>query len=262
MRCRRDWYVLRTSTSHVTSRNAGKVIEYPFDTVKVRLQLSSYQEPTSRLFLCCFAHALNFPVSESKGALQTFKQVLRNEGVSGIYRGMSSPLIGCVFETSCLFVAHGQIKVMVGADDTSRFRLDRILLASGLTGLMVSFVLTPIELIKCRMQSYPPKYHGPVDCVRRSVAAEGWRVLYKGHQATMLREFFGTACWFGTYEVFLHVSVTFIRRFALNLCCLLPASIKTHTSGLFKAGTSLSVPPLPNKHLHCLVCAPQNPRLT
>jgi hypothetical protein len=76
------------------------------------------------------------------------------------------------------------------------------------TGLFVSFVLTPIELVKCRMQvsgaSGPGGhvYRGPLDCLQQSIARDGLGVVYRGHAATMLREIPGTAAWFGAYEMF------------------------------------------------------------
>jgi hypothetical protein len=86
-----------------------------------------------------------------------------------------------------------------------------VLLAGAGTGLAVSFVLTPIELVKCRMQvqGMQPlnmqRYSSTMDCLTRSIREEGMRVLYRGHLATMLRETPGTACWFGAYESFVRV---------------------------------------------------------
>jgi hypothetical protein len=76
-------------------------------------------------------------------------------------------------------------------------------------GFVVSFVITPIELVKCRLQVQAgiPRadgrrpYSGPIDCLRRSVRREGYSVLYRGHFATLLREVPGTGSWFTTYEL-------------------------------------------------------------
>lgn len=64
----------------------GKYIEYPFDTVKVRLQ----SQPD------------NIPLRYT-GPLDCFKKSLRNDGFTGIYRGISAPLVGAAVETSTLF---------------------------------------------------------------------------------------------------------------------------------------------------------------
>ena len=64
----------------------GKYIEYPFDTVKVRLQ----SQPD------------NLPLRYT-GPLDCFKKSLQRDGFMGIYRGISAPLVGAAVETSTLF---------------------------------------------------------------------------------------------------------------------------------------------------------------
>lgn len=64
----------------------GKYIEYPFDTVKVRLQSQPATLPL-----------------RYNGPLDCFKQSLQRDGFLGIYRGISAPLVGAAVETSTLF---------------------------------------------------------------------------------------------------------------------------------------------------------------
>lgn len=65
---------------------AGKIIEYPFDTVKVRLQ----------------SQAEGLPLRYS-GPLDCFKQSIKADGFLGLYRGVSAPFVGAAVETSSLF---------------------------------------------------------------------------------------------------------------------------------------------------------------
>lgn len=64
----------------------GKYIEYPFDTVKVRLQSQPDTVPLRYI-----------------GPLDCFKKSLQRDGFLGIYRGISAPLVGAAVETSTLF---------------------------------------------------------------------------------------------------------------------------------------------------------------
>lgn len=64
----------------------GKVLEYPFDTVKVRLQTQPQTVPL-----------------RYNGPVDCFMQGLRADGMRGLYRGISSPLVGAAAENSCLF---------------------------------------------------------------------------------------------------------------------------------------------------------------
>jgi ornithine carrier protein len=68
----------------------GKYIEYPFDTVKVRLQSQPDTMPL-----------------RYTGPLDCFKQSLQRDGFTGIYRGISAPLVGAAVETSALFFSVG-----------------------------------------------------------------------------------------------------------------------------------------------------------
>jgi len=65
---------------------SGKMIEMPFDTIKVRLQ----SQPSGRPPLYT-------------GPLDCFRQSWAKDGVRGLYRGVSAPLVGAAIETSSLF---------------------------------------------------------------------------------------------------------------------------------------------------------------
>ena len=66
----------------------GKIIEYPFDTVKVRLQSQSDSSP-----------------HRYSGPLDCFQKSIRNDGALSLYRGLSAPLLGAAVENSSLFLS-------------------------------------------------------------------------------------------------------------------------------------------------------------
>ena len=75
-------------------------------------------------------------------------------------------------------------------------------IAGGLAGWTVSFIATPIEHVKARLQVQDGKnmYSGPVDCFRKIYQDHGLRGVYRGLSATFIfRSFF--ACFWGTYDV-------------------------------------------------------------
>lgn len=71
----------------------GKYIEYPFDTVKVRLQSQPDHLPL-----------------RYTGPLDCFKQSLKQDGFLGIYRGISAPLVGAAVENACLFFSVSSVR--------------------------------------------------------------------------------------------------------------------------------------------------------
>lgn len=172
-----------------TAGICGKLVEYPFDTIKVRLQLS--------------------PHFRSSSTLQAIKETYVNEGiVRGFYRGLRAPLVGACLETAVLFLSYrwalNQYKARVAplTDDVSIVVKSA---AGGFSGFMAAFVLTPVELVKCRLQvqnvgvgTQPSHLYGAV--IRSVIKNDGVFGLWKGLYSTIVREIGGTAIWFTTYE--------------------------------------------------------------
>ncbi|GAC98186.1 hypothetical protein PHSY_005775 [Pseudozyma hubeiensis SY62] len=127
----------------------SKVFEHPFDLVKVRLQTQSADRPR-----------------RYAGAFDCFKQTYLQEGVRGLYRGLSMPVIGATMENACLFFTYNQIQSAIrwvnGEERSGRsaakedaekpLSIPQLAIAAAGAGMVTSVVLTPIELIKCKMQ--------------------------------------------------------------------------------------------------------------
>ncbi|KDO19591.1 hypothetical protein SPRG_15245 [Saprolegnia parasitica CBS 223.65] len=171
---------------------AAKFVEFPFDTIKVQLQTS--------------------PEAGRVSALRQVQTLVVNEGPSALYRGLPLPLAGTVMESACLFTTMGQVKNALYGPDAHDLRPSQIGLAGGITGFFISFLLNPIELIKCRMQvstlSHKATYRNTGDCIASSIRHEGVGVFYRGFGSTLLREVPGTAAWFTTYET----TLQYLRR--------------------------------------------------
>lgn len=72
-------------------------------------------------------------------------------------------------------------------------------LTGATAGATESFVVVPFELIKIRLQDKASagKYNGMVDCVVKTVKAEGPLTLYQGLESTMWRHILWNAGYFG-----------------------------------------------------------------
>lgn len=180
----------------------GKIVEYPFDTVKVRLQSQPDHLPL-----------------RYAGPLDCFRQSIHQDGVRGLYRGVSAPLLGAAAETSCLFFSYrvAQDVIRVFRAPTSKSKADdklplsQLVAAGAMSGAVTSLILTPIELVKCRMQvpltsSMDPSLRnasiGPAVVIRDVYRREGLAGFWRGQLGTLLRETGGGAAWFGCYETF------------------------------------------------------------
>ncbi len=190
----------------------GKFVEYPFDTVKVRLQSQSHEHGAHRL----------------RGPLDAFRVAFRSpEGpLVSLYRGISAPLFGAAIETSSLFFSYRIAQdILVASSPSLRAQRDRenhgkvelpfpaLVGCGAVSGAFTSILLTPIELIKCKMQVPIPPSHlasdlgysttrplGPVQLIRTIFRTQGILGFWHGQLGTLIRETGGSAAWFGSYE--------------------------------------------------------------
>ncbi|KAG5725248.1 Amino-acid transporter arg-13 [Termitomyces sp. T112] len=120
------------------------VFEYPFDLAKVRLQAQNLS-PISGTHLPRF-----------NGPLDCLKQTWTEEGLRGLYRGLPVPIVGSMAETAALFVAYSGfqdiIRSMTSRSRSEKLTIPELGLAAAGAGFATSFVITPIELVKCKMQ--------------------------------------------------------------------------------------------------------------
>lgn len=198
----------------------GKFVEYPFDTVKVRLQSQSHGSGAPQL----------------RGPFDAFSSAFRSpEGpLVSLYRGISAPLLGAAIETSSLFFSYRIAQdIVVASTPSLRSQLDHnnskvelpfpyLLGCGAASGAFTSLLLTPIELIKCKMQMpLPPsrlasklshtttRPPGPVQLIRSVFRTHGILGFWHGQLGTLIRETGGSAAWFGSYE---GVKMLFLKR--------------------------------------------------
>ncbi|MCJ1311369.1 hypothetical protein MMC25_005040 [Agyrium rufum] len=197
----------------------GKLIEYPFDTVKVRLQ----SQPVNRV------------PPLYNGPLDCFRKSTQTGGISGLYRGVSAPLVGAAVETSSLFFSYrvaqhayqalsesfGGSEGTGNTESTAKTPLpfSGLVICGGASGAFTSLLLTPIEFVKCQMQ-IPASSAGSISAPRNPLSViasvlkyHGPLGLWHGQLGTLIRETGGSASWFGSYE---GVSLLFRERQAKN----------------------------------------------
>ncbi|KAI9511856.1 mitochondrial carrier [Russula earlei] len=189
----------------------SKVFEHPFDLTKVRLQVQVL-DVTARF----------------RGPLDCLIRTFRDEGVRGLYRGLPAPIVGAMIENASLFFAYGELQNLIrrlwGIPVAHTLSLPQLSLAAAGAGAITSFFLTPVELVKCKMQvqmlvAVPASSSamagvtpsvvaaaslrdlpGPFAIMREAVRADGVRGLWLGQTGTLIRETGGAAAWFGTKE--------------------------------------------------------------
>lgn len=124
------------------------------------------------------------------GTFDCIQKIVRNEGVRGLYKGMAAPLTGVSPIFAISFMGYGVGKKVFGADVHDR-SLFRIFAAGAFSGIFTTVIMAPGERIKCLLQiqqgSADKKYNGMLDCAKKLYAEGGFRSLYRGTIATLLR---------------------------------------------------------------------------
>ena len=119
---------------------------------------------------------------------------IRNEGVLAFYKGMGPPLVTVPLINSIIFASYEFYKKLVNVESESEFTFNQCMQAGMFAGLINSFVLSPIELVKCRLQIQTEAnirnayYKGSIHCIQRILTEEGVNGIFKGLVATILRE--------------------------------------------------------------------------
>ncbi|KAL5757933.1 hypothetical protein ACOSP7_020544 [Xanthoceras sorbifolium] len=167
---------------------AGIISGYPLDTLRIHQQNSN-----------------------SGSAFRILKTVVKNEGPAALYRGMGAPLASVTIQNAVVFqmyaITSRAFDSSVPSSEPPSYK--GVALGGFGTGAIQSLILTPVELIKIRLQllssdnarsHQADRHKGPVDVARSILRREGLRGLYRGFAITVLRDAPSHGFYFWTYE--------------------------------------------------------------
>jgi len=195
---------------------------HPLDTIKTRMQLrrnlpkivGTIPVGGGRTIPATRAQAAGASGggSGTAGPLDTARRIVRREGFTALYKGLTAVYSGIVPKMAIRFWSFEQYKELLG----DRAGLGRgegtVFLAGTLSGLTEAvLVVTPAEVCKIRMQAQyhsmvdprqlaTRKYTNVVQTALTVVREEGASALYKGIVPTMLRQGCNQAANFTTYN--------------------------------------------------------------
>lgn len=159
---------------------ANILSSHPFDTIKVRIQVLDMK----------FSHCIRY--------------MLDHEGYKSFYKGITSPLFTVPLMDATLFGAYELGKRIQGIGIRDEMTNFQSAFAGSVAGLIVCGVMTPVELVKCRMQMEGTgrKAHTTkaFDLTKQIIKVNGIKELYKGNLITIIREVPAAAIYFLTYE--------------------------------------------------------------
>jgi len=162
---------------------------YPLDVVKTRMQLET---------------------GKSKdGLVGTLRNIVKDEGVGRLYRGLVPPLLLEAPKRAVKFAANDFWgKAFMNLYGESKMNQNLSILTGCSAGATESFVVVPFELVKIKLQDKTSAFKGPIDVVKHVIRKEGLLGLYVGMESTFWRQVY----WSGGYFGCIHQAKTLLRK--------------------------------------------------
>ncbi|KAL3501444.1 hypothetical protein ACH5RR_035893 [Cinchona calisaya] len=171
--------ILLTSLSAMVAETST----FPIDLIKTRLQLHGESQSSPLL-------------TNPTNAFKLASQILRNDGVLGLYNGLSPAILRHLFYTPIRIVGYEYLRNRIVSSDYP-FSLYSKAIIGGISGATAQIVASPADLIKVRMQAdsrmvnqgHKTRYLGPFDALNKIIKKEGFGGLWKGVFPNVQRAF-------------------------------------------------------------------------
>ncbi|XP_032785944.2 solute carrier family 25 member 40 isoform X1 [Daphnia magna] len=203
----------------------------PLDVVKIRLQAQHRTVTPNRCFIYCNglmdhcivcvngqSKALNSSISREQwyrrpgqftGTLDAFVKIIKTEGVFSLWSGLSPTLVLALPATVVYFTAYEQLRCLMKDRqevEKSLFYHKPVWLTSLLAGAIARTwavtVVSPLELIRTKMQSQKLSYREIGVAVRDLVKNRGLQGLWQGLPPSLMRDVPFSALYWATYETY------------------------------------------------------------
>jgi len=176
-----NFWFLRNVLAGAFAGGISAAIASPIDLIKVRMQAQS-----KTVYL---GHSYHYT-----SATKAFLQIYNNEGIKGVLRGSLTSAQRTAIGSAVQLSSYDQCKLFVLSSGLFRDNIYAYFASSLVAGLLVTTAMNPFDVARTRMynQKVGEKgqglyYKGMIDCIIKTVKAEGFFALYKGWGAHYLR---------------------------------------------------------------------------
>jgi hypothetical protein len=183
------------------------IIYVPVDVIKERLQVQHSSTSNSGSSTHTNINNPNY-----RNSMDALRQIAKNEGLSGIYRGYGATLASFGPFSALYFVVYERLKRFSRKpNDDHDLPFSSIVLCSCTAGAFASWLTSPLDMAKLRLQvqrgnvaSEPTMvvYRGMVDCLATAYRHGGVAALFRGAGARVLHFAPGTTITMTCYETF------------------------------------------------------------
>ncbi|KAL3280279.1 hypothetical protein HHI36_017773 [Cryptolaemus montrouzieri] len=199
------------------------VLVTPLDVVKIRLQ--SQQKHSQRCFLYCnglMDHLCGCRPQDLQrqwyarpghftGTMDAFYKIAKTEGVTSLWSGLSPTLVLAIPATIIYFVAYEQFRVRLKQyyNSTKPKNISHMeqpfwipLISGGTARIFSVSVVSPLELIRTKMQSQKLSYFEIKSALKMLIKQDGFKALWMGVIPTLCRDVPFSAIYWTNYETF------------------------------------------------------------
>lgn len=210
---------VKYACKQAASSSAGAIVTSllmtPLDVVKIRLQSQNrpmhkgdcyvYRNGLSDHLCQCFNgpnswYNRQIPGGKYTGTIDAMAKIVRAEGVRSLWSGLPPTLFMAFPQVVLYFTAYEEVKRFIGYHEITNPNPMLPVLSGGIARIIAVTAVSPIELIRTKIQSEKLGYRQLANAVHNAIKADGFISLYRGWSSTVLRDVpFSMIYWFN-YE--------------------------------------------------------------
>lgn len=207
--------------SSCTGALLTSVFVTPLDVVKIRLQAQQKALQSNRCFLycnglaeelCCTLHANGNSTLTPywyrtsgyhlTGTMDAFIKISRAEGMRSLWSGLPPTLIMAVPATVVYFTTYDQLRyIFMNQLHMTHQPVWVPVVAGGMARAIAATLISPLELVRTKMQSKKLTYLEIKEAVKSLVQNQGFRSLWRGLGPTVLRDVPFSSMYWASYEL-------------------------------------------------------------
>ena len=187
---------------------------FPIDTIKTNMQvqsasfsLASTAPPVASAVSASSSPATPHPnlatarPDSFPSLLHTARSIIQQQGLLRLYRGVTAVVIGAIPSHAVNYATYEWAKHQLGGDQPGHHVLANAM-AGSLATMAHDAVITPLDVVKQRLQVVDSRYSGVLQCVRSIIREEGMGAFYASYPTTVLMNVPFMAVHFAGYESF------------------------------------------------------------
>lgn len=175
----------------------------PLDVIKIRLQSQNrvmhkgdcfiYRNGIADHLCTCLNgpdswYNRKIPGGRYNGTIDAMIKIVRAEGLSSLWSGLPPTLFMAIPQTILYFTSYEEIKNMVGYHPITNSNPLLPVISGGIARILAVTAVSPIEMMRTKMQSEQFKYSEVIKFMRYSIQTDGVQSLYRGLISTILRD--------------------------------------------------------------------------